>query len=105
MADRELTFQTDLDEYEKAALNYGWKVIGWDALPTRLSTVLLGRWEDRHGNVIDPPATRECTPPRDGVRQHIISALDEREVFLRLPYYATIEEWRRLMFNVLMGVP
>ena len=82
---------------------YGWELGGWPADPALSDkAVLLWRWEDKDGNVIPAPPTVECTPPRAGVRQHVITERGEHEVFLHVPYYGTIAEWGELLFADMM---
>lgn len=89
----------DYNNRQKIVEAYGWALGGWPSFPKAADAVLIWRWEDKHGAVIPPPPTVECTPPKLGVRQHVITDAGEHEVFLHLPYYGSIAEWGELLFE------
>jgi hypothetical protein len=92
-----------LPDYElrrEAAEAYGWVLVGWPANPRDYNDkVLLARWEDEHGNIVPEPQTRECTPPKPGVREYILENYQPHEEFLNMPYHCNIHEWRQLLFD------
>jgi hypothetical protein len=89
----------DYDARKRFSIAYGWELVGWDAKPRPDSTVLLSRWEDAEGRIVEAPPTIECDPPREGVRQHVIVDGQPHQTFLRLPHYAPISTWESLLFE------
>lgn len=82
----------DYDAKKAAAELYGWFLVGWPSEATPVDMVLLARWEDKDGKIIDPPplivkANGNFYDTRNG--QH--------EVFCRMPYFDTPEVWLLLL--------
>jgi hypothetical protein len=83
----------DYDGKKAAAELYGWRMCGYAADPEPNDTILLSRWEDKSGCVIeDPPIIVKA----DGGRFYD-TANGQHQVFCRMPYYDPPEIWLLLL--------
>lgn len=83
----------DYDAKKAAAALYGWFLCGWPSEATPTDMVLLARWEDKNGKIIDPPPV---IVKADG-RRFFDTSDGQHEVFCRLPYFDTPEVWLLLL--------